>query len=49
MQIIGKYFKSSLIKVNKHVNNNHLILKKNKSVKVNSYHNYSLKRCPKKF
>lgn len=49
MQIIGKYFKSSLIKVNKHVNNNHLILKKNKSVKVNSYHNYSLKRCPKNF
>ena len=47
MQIIGKYFKSSLIKVNKQVNNNHLILK-NKSVKVNSYHNYSL-RCPKNF
>lgn len=49
MQLIGNYFNTKLIKVKNHVNQKHNILSRSKKLKVNSFHNYSLKDCPKNF
>lgn len=52
MQIIGERFGSKLIKVKNHVRKRHELinLSKEKFPKnCNSYHNYSLKKCPKNF
>ena len=49
MQLIGKYFNVKLIKVNNHVKLDHYIFSEKKKFKVNSYHNYSLIKCPKGF
>jgi len=49
MQLIGKYFNVKLIKVNNHVKLEHYIFSEKKKIKVNSYHNYSLIKCPKGF
>ena len=49
MQIIGRYFKVKLIKVNNHVKKNHFIYFKKKKLKVNRFHNFAIKKCPKNF
>jgi|MDTG01.1.fsa_nt_gb N5-(cytidine 5'-diphosphoramidyl)-L-glutamine hydrolase len=49
MQLIGKYFDAKLIKVKNHVNKKHAVISKFKKIDVNSFHNYSLKNCPKNF
>jgi len=49
MQILAKYFGSTLFKVKNHVNKNHLIKSQNKKITVNSFHNLSIKSCPKNF
>ena len=49
MQMIGGYFNVKLVKVKNHVRNNHYINFGERNYEVNSYHNYSLQRCPKSF
>ena len=49
MQVLGKYFNVKLVKVKKHVKVNHYIFSKKKKIIVNSYHNFSLTKCPKNF
>ena len=49
MQIIGSYFRVKLKPVKNHVNTLHTIYSNKKKIKVNSYHNYSLKKCPQNF
>ena len=48
MQVLGKYFNVKLVKVKNHVKVNHYIYFKKKII-VNSYHNFSLTKCPKNF
>lgn len=48
-QLIAKYFKSKIIKSSKHTKNHKVFfLKKKKSIKVNSYHNYIIYKTNKK-
>ena len=44
MQLVNKYFKGKLIKIDNHVKKNHLIISSvdKKKVMVNSYHNYTI-------
>lgn len=53
MQLICKNYGSQLKKVKNHVGTRHRIISYNKNFKfnnwVNSYHNYSIKECPKLF
>ncbi len=49
MQIIGSYFNVKLKTVKKHINILHTIYSNKKKIKVNSFHKYSLKNCPKDF
>ena len=49
MQIIGSYFNVKLKSVKKHTNILHTIYSNKKKIKVNSFHKYSLKNCPKDF
>ena len=49
MQMIGNYFKIKLLKVKGHVNTRHYVNDGKKSFKVNSYHQFSLEKCPKNF
>ena len=49
MQIIGSYFNVQLKPVKKHTNTLHTIYSNKKKFKVNSFHKYSLKNCPKNF
>jgi len=49
MQILGKFFNVKLLKVKNHVNVNHKIFSKNNVNLVNSYHNFTLAKCPKNF
>ena len=52
MQIISKYFKINLKKVRNHVGQYHYIYnthKNKKKFKVNSFHNFSINKCPKNF
>ena len=53
MQLIAKFNRVKLQKVNNHVKKNHLIINKSKNFKfdkiVNSYHEYALTKCPKNF
>lgn len=49
MQVIGSYFKVKLKPVKNHVNTLHAIYSNKTRFKVNSYHNYSLNKCPKNF
>jgi gamma-glutamyl-gamma-aminobutyrate hydrolase PuuD len=49
MQIIAKYFGSTLFKVKNHVNKSHFIKNQNKKIIVNSFHNLAIKNCPKNF
>ena len=49
MQIIGKYFNVKLKSVKNHINISHTIYSNKKKFKVNSFHKYSLKNCPKNF
>jgi len=49
MQLIGKYFNVKLIKVNNHVKKSHAVYSKKNRITVNSFHNFSLKSCPKNF
>lgn len=52
MQLIGVRFGSKLVKVQNHVRTTHKLINftKDKFPKIcNSYHNYSLKDCPKNF
>lgn len=51
MQVIGKYFGVDLIEVDGHVGSYHMLDKNNPNKNefpelVNSYHNFSLQRCP---
>ena len=47
MQIINSYFGGSSVKLDNHVNVNHNIFDSlDNKVMVNSYHNYTLNRCP---
>tara|TARA_Y100000816_G_scaffold97566_1_gene67881 strand:+ start:8412 stop:9014 length:603 start_codon:yes stop_codon:yes gene_type:complete len=49
MQIIGSYFNVRLKPVKKHINITHTIYSNKEKLKVNSFHKYSLKNCPKNF
>lgn len=49
MQLIGNFFNSKLIKVKNHVNTKHDIFSKYERFRVNSFHNFSIKSCPKNF
>ena len=52
MQLIGVRFGSKLVKVQNHVRTTHKLINLSKQrfpKKCNSYHNYSLKDCPKNF
>ncbi len=49
MQVIGKYFNVRLKSVKNHINISHTIYSNKKKFKVNSFHKYSLKNCPKNF
>ena len=49
MQMIGKFFGIKLKKVKGHVNKDHFVYSSKDKVKVNSYHNYSIKSCPINF
>jgi len=52
MQLIGVRFGSKLVKVENHVRTTHKLINLSKQrfpKKCNSYHNYSLKDCPKNF
>ena len=49
MQIIGSYFNVRLKPVKKHINISHTIYSNKEKLKVNSFHKYSLKNCPKNF
>ena len=49
MQVIGSYFKVKLKPVKNHVNTLHTVCSNKRRFKVNSYHNLSLKKCPKNF
>jgi len=53
MLLISKFFGSKIIKKRGHVNTIHKVIihsnKKNFPEKVNSYHHYSIKKCPKNF
>ncbi len=49
MQVIGSYFKVRLKPVKNHVNTLHTIYSNKKRFSVNSYHNFSLKKCPRDF
>ena len=52
MQLIGVRFGSKLVKVQNHVRTTHKLINLSKErfpKKCNSYHNYSLKNCPKDF
>lgn len=49
MQIIGSYFNVQLKPVKKHTNILHTVYSNKKKLKVNSFHKYSLKSCPKNF
>ena len=50
MQILAKNNGSKLIKVNNHVKKRHKVFfENNKFVKVNSYHNFSIDKCPFNF
>ena len=49
MHVLGKYFNVKLVKVKKHVKVNHYVFSKKNKLIVNSYHNFSLTKCPKNF
>ena len=52
MQIMGIKFGSKLVKVNNHIRKNHKLINLSKEKfpkETNSYHQYSLKSCPKNF
>ena len=49
MQIIGLFFKSKIIRVKNHVQKFHVVYSKKNRITVNSFHNFSLKNCPKNF
>ena len=52
MQMLGFKFGSKLIKIKNHVKTKHRLINLSKEKfpkKCNSYHNYSLKNCPKNF
>ena len=49
MQVIGSYFKIKLKPVKNHANTLHTIYSNKKRFTVNSYHNFSLKKCPQDF
>jgi putative glutamine amidotransferase len=50
MQILSKFYGSKLIAVNNHVRKRHKVFFKNKDyITVNSYHNFSIDKCPKNF
>ena len=52
MQMLGYKFGSKLIKVKNHVKTRHKLINLSEQkfpTHVNSYHNYSLKDCPKNF
>jgi len=50
MQIIGSLFRSKLIPVKGHVGKSHDVYYKGKrKTSVNSFHNFSLSKCPKNF
>lgn len=50
MQMISKFYGSKLISVKNHVNKRHKVFFKNKNyTTVNSYHNFSINKCPKNF
>tara|TARA_Y100000389_G_C17326310_1_gene445756 strand:- start:219 stop:824 length:606 start_codon:yes stop_codon:yes gene_type:complete len=52
MQLIGVRFGSKLVKVKNHVRTTHKLINFTKDKfpkKCNSYHNYSIKNCPKNF
>ena len=53
MQLICRYYGSTLKKVSSHVRKRHQIINTSKNFKfdkiVNSYHNFSIKKCPKQF
>ncbi len=49
MQVIGKYFNVGLKNVKNHAGQNHFVCMKKKKFKVNSFHNFSIKKCPKNF
>ena len=52
MQVIGVRFGSKLIKVKNHVRKRHKLINLSKErfpKECNSFHNYSLKNCPRNF
>jgi N5-(cytidine 5'-diphosphoramidyl)-L-glutamine hydrolase len=50
MQILSKFYGSRLISVKNHVKKRHKVFLKNKDyITVNSYHNFSIDKCPKNF
>jgi len=50
MQLISSINKSNIIKIKKHVVEDHkIIMKSGKTLNVNSYHNYTLDKIPKGF
>ena len=52
MQMMGIKFGSKLVKVKNHIRKNHKLINLSKEKfpkKTNSYHQYSLKSCPKNF
>ena len=48
-QILFKYFKGNLVKSNLHVKKKHNIIFKKRKYKVNSFHNYVIKKISKNF
>ena len=49
MQMLGVYFGIKLKKIKKHVGFRHKVYLEKKKFTVNSYHNFTLKKCPKNF